>query len=160
MVVGIGLLGGVGAIARFLLDGAVARAGSAASFPFGTLAVNLTGSFAPRRARRRSRSATTRYASLGTGLLGAFTTFSTWALESHRLGEDGQLRLGALNFAVSLVLGVALAWARPRAGGGAVNDDCLKLTTYFGERDRAGGGFLADALHRRSTPATSCRPAW
>jgi PII-like signaling protein len=27
-----------------------------------------------------------------------------------------------------------------------VNDDCLKLTTYFGERDRAGGGFLADAL--------------
>ena len=27
-----------------------------------------------------------------------------------------------------------------------MNDDCLKLTTYFGERDRAGGGFLADAL--------------
>jgi PII-like signaling protein len=29
-----------------------------------------------------------------------------------------------------------------------VNDDCLKLTTYFGERDRASGGFLADALTR------------
>ncbi|MFL5842613.1 MAG: DUF190 domain-containing protein, partial [Thermoleophilaceae bacterium] len=27
-----------------------------------------------------------------------------------------------------------------------MNDDCLKLTTYFGERDRASGGFLADAL--------------
>jgi PII-like signaling protein len=27
-----------------------------------------------------------------------------------------------------------------------VNEDCLKLTIYFGERDRAGGGFLADAL--------------
>ena len=27
-----------------------------------------------------------------------------------------------------------------------MNDDCLKLTIYFGERDRAGGGFLADAL--------------
>lgn len=27
-----------------------------------------------------------------------------------------------------------------------MNDDCLKLTTYFGERDRANGGFLADAL--------------
>jgi PII-like signaling protein len=27
-----------------------------------------------------------------------------------------------------------------------VNDDCLKLTIYFGERDRAGGGFVADAL--------------
>jgi hypothetical protein len=27
-----------------------------------------------------------------------------------------------------------------------MNDDCLKLTIYFGERDRADGGFLADAL--------------
>ena len=27
-----------------------------------------------------------------------------------------------------------------------MNDDCLKLTIYFGERDRAGGGFVADAL--------------
>jgi hypothetical protein len=29
---------------------------------------------------------------------------------------------------------------------GAVNEDCLKLTTYFGERHRANGGFLADAF--------------
>ena len=35
-----------------------------------------------------------------------------------------------------------------------MNDDCLKLTTYFGERDRANGGFLADAF-TRSTRATS-----
>ena len=52
----------------------------------------------------------------GTGLIGAFTTFSTWALESHRLGEDGQLRLGALNFAVSLILGVTAAWAGRHLG--------------------------------------------
>ena len=36
--------------------------------------------------------------------------------------------------------------ARPEAWGGTVNDDCLKLTIYHGERDRAEGGFLADAL--------------
>ena len=30
----------------------------------------------------------------GTGLIGAYTTFSTWMLESHRLGEDGRPRLG------------------------------------------------------------------
>jgi CrcB protein len=51
------------------------------------------------------------YRIAGTGFIGAFTTFSTWALESHRLGEDGELALGLLNFAVSLILGVVAAWA-------------------------------------------------
>ena len=57
------------------------------------------------------------YRIAGTGFLGAYTTFSTWAFESHRLGEDGQLRLGIANFAVSLVLGVAVAWAGRQLGG-------------------------------------------
>jgi PII-like signaling protein len=35
---------------------------------------------------------------------------------------------------------------RPASGGDVVNEDCLKLTTYFGERDRANGGSLADAF--------------
>jgi hypothetical protein len=35
---------------------------------------------------------------------------------------------------------------RTPAGDGAVNDDCLKLTAYFGERDRARNGYLADAF--------------
>jgi PII-like signaling protein len=85
------------------------------------------------------------YRLAGTGLIGAFTTFSTWAFESHRLGEAGQLRFGVMNFALSRVLGVN------RGGGAAcrrvaVNHDCLKLTICFGERDRAHGGFLADVL--------------
>ena len=108
LVVGIGLVGGAGAIARFLLDGAVTtRLGR--DFPFGTLAVNLTGAFALGVLVGATLSDDAQRL-LGTGLLGAFTTFSTWALESHRLGEDGRLRLGTLNFAVSLVAGVALAW--------------------------------------------------
>jgi fluoride exporter len=53
---------------------------------------------------------------IGTGLIGAFTTFSTWAFESHRLGEDGELRLGAVNFLVSLVLGILAVWAGGRVG--------------------------------------------
>jgi CrcB protein len=52
----------------------------------------------------------------GTGLIGAFTTFSTWVFESHRLGEAGELRLGAVNFAISLVLGVTAAWAGRHVG--------------------------------------------
>lgn len=107
-------LGGVGAMARFALDGGVERL-IGGEFPFGTLAVNLLGSLilgvlvgaalAPRA-----------YLYAGTGLIGAFTTFSTWTFESHRLGEDRQLPLAALNFAVSLVLGVAAAWAGARIG--------------------------------------------
>jgi fluoride exporter len=109
VLVGIGLLGGVGAITRFLLDGAVAgRVGR--DFPYGTLAVNLLGSFILGALVGIALDGDA-YRVAGTGLLGSFTTFSTWALESHRLGEDGQLRLGVANFAISLLLGVAAAWA-------------------------------------------------
>ncbi|GAC1520552.1 MAG: fluoride efflux transporter CrcB [Thermoleophilaceae bacterium] len=115
VVAAIGLVGGTGAIARFLLDGAVAsRLGR--DFPYGTLAVNLLGTFALGVLVGAALSGDA-YRIAATGLLGAFTTFSTWALESHRLGEDGQLRLGILNFAVSLVLGVAVAWAGRQVGG-------------------------------------------
>jgi fluoride exporter len=111
----IGLAGGAGAIARFLLDGAVAgRLGR--EFPYGTLAVNLCGAFALGVIVGVALDQDA-YRIAGTGLLGAFTTFSTWAFESHRLGEDGQLRLGVVNLAVSLVLGLAVAWAGRELGG-------------------------------------------
>jgi CrcB protein len=114
VLAGVGLLGGAGAIGRFLLDGAVAgRVGRA--FPWGTLAVNLSGAFVLGVLVGAALSDDA-YRLAGTGLLGAYTTFSTWALESHRLGEDGQVRAGALNFAVSLVLGVLAAWAGRRLG--------------------------------------------
>jgi CrcB protein len=110
-----GALGGLGAIARFLLDGAVS-ARTAGPFPFGTLAVNLSGSLALGVFVGVALEGDG-YRLLGTGLIGGFTTFSTWALESHRLGEDGELTLGSLNFAVSLVLGVTAAWAGRELGG-------------------------------------------
>jgi CrcB protein len=114
VLVGVGLLGGGGAIARFLLDGAVAtRIGGA--FPWGTLAVNLSGAFMLGVFAGAALSGDA-YRLAGTGLVGAFTTFSTWALESHRLGEDGQVSLGALNFAISLVLGLLAVWAGRRLG--------------------------------------------
>ena len=98
---GIAALGGVGAIARFLLDGAVSsRAGT--GFPWGTLAVNASGSFALGLLGTN--------ALLGTGLLGAYTTFSTWMLETHRLAEDGRWRPAVLNVAGSLAVGLTAAW--------------------------------------------------
>lgn len=106
-MLGVGLIGGLGAVARFLLDGAVAvRLGR--SFPFGTLVVNLSGALLLGVLVGASTSGDA-FALLGTGALGAFTTFSTWMLESHRLAEDGQLPLGAWNIALSLGLGLAAA---------------------------------------------------
>jgi CrcB protein len=114
VVVGVGLLGGAGAIGRFLLDGAVAsRIGRA--FPYGTLAVNLSGALALGVLHGAGVGGDALRLA-GTGLLGAYTTFSTWALESHRLGEDGRLRLGAANLLVSLALGVVSAWLGDRIG--------------------------------------------
>ena len=113
-MVGIGALGGIGAIARFLLDGAVSRQ-LGRDFPYGTLAVNLSGAFVLGAVTGAALSEDASRL-VGTGLLGAYTTFSTWAFESHRLGEDGRLRLGAANFAVSLLLGVVFAWAGRRLG--------------------------------------------
>ena len=115
IVVAVGVIGGVGALARFGLDGAVARS-IGREFPFGTLVVNVLGAFllGVLVGAALDRNA---YRLLGTALIGAFTTFSTWAFESHRLGEDGQLGLGVVNFAVSLVLGIVAAWAGKQVGG-------------------------------------------
>jgi CrcB protein len=114
VVAGIGFLGGLGAVARFLLDGAVSSQLGRA-FPFGTLAVNLTGSFALGVLSGAAVGGdAVRLA--GVGFLGAYTTFSTWALEAHRLGEDGRGRLGLANLLVSLALGLAFAWLGREVG--------------------------------------------
>ena len=115
VVVGVGLLGGTGAIARFLLDGAVASR-VASAFPFGTLAVNLSGALALGVLDGAGVGGDT-LRLFGTGLLGAYTTFSTWMLESQRLGEDGRLRLGLANVLISLALGLACVWLGDRLGG-------------------------------------------
>jgi CrcB protein len=114
VVLGVGVLGGVGSVWRFALDTAVSG-WIGRGFPYGTLVVNVLGSLLLGVFVGAVLS-TDAYRIAGIGLIGAFTTFSTWAFESHRLGEDGQLRLGVTNFVVSLVLGVAAAWAGRRLG--------------------------------------------
>jgi CrcB protein len=112
---GVGLLGGVGALGRFLLDAAVSlRIGR--QFPIGTLAVNASGAFLLGLLAGLGVGGRTMLLA-GTATLGSYTTFSTWMLESHRLGEDGELRLAAANLTVSLLLGVAAAAAGWALGG-------------------------------------------
>jgi CrcB protein len=108
--------GGVGAMARFLVDAAVsARVGRALAL--GTLAVNLTGAFALGMLGGAGVGGDALRLA-GTGFVGAYTTFSTWMFESHRMAEEGELRAAAVNVAGPLALGLgAAALGRWVAGG-------------------------------------------
>ncbi len=114
VIMGVGLAGGLGAVARFALDGAVAeRLGRV--FPYGTLLVNVVGAFILGLLVGVVLGQTT-YRLLGLGLIGGFTTFSTWVFESHRLGEEGEARLAILNVVISALVGIGAAWAGRQVG--------------------------------------------
>jgi CrcB protein len=103
--VAIGLLGGVAAAARFALDFEIsARARS--SFPFGILAVNLLGALAIGVVAGSALDGETATV-VTVGVIGSFTTFSTWILDSHRLAAARRADLAWLNVAVSLAAGLA-----------------------------------------------------
>jgi fluoride exporter len=104
---GVGALGALGALGRFTVDGAVS-ARWPSDFPFGTLAVNLSGAFAL-GALVGLDVAGDALLILGTGFLGGYTTFSTWMVEAQRLGEDGEWRLTLLNFVAPMLAGLAAA---------------------------------------------------
>lgn len=114
--VAVGVLGGVGAIARFSLD-ALVSARTGGRFPLGTMAVNLSGAVL---LGLIAGLALTGDALLlaGTALLGSYTTFSTWMFKTHRLAEDGQGRHAVANIVASIVLGVAAAALGRWIGGG------------------------------------------
>ena len=105
---GIALLGGVGAVARWWVDGRVS-AHVHHGFPSGILVVNLSGAFVlgvvagaelDGDARRRA----------ATGFLGAYTTFSTWMLDTDRLWLQKHRRAAAINLLGSLALGLVAVW--------------------------------------------------
>ncbi|SRX96147.1 hypothetical protein MSP7336_04423 [Mycobacterium shimoidei] len=105
--VGVLVAGGFGAVLRFLVDGAVGRR-AARSFPVGTLAVNVSGAAL---LGLIGGLALSRPAALlaGTAFVGSYTTFSTWMLETQRLGEERQVWPAVANIVVSVVLGMAAA---------------------------------------------------
>jgi CrcB protein len=105
--------GAAGAVLRYAVAGWAQRL-TDGSFPLGTLAVNVSGCFAiglagaffagPQLVREEYRAA------LLVGLLGAFTTFSTYGWESFSLINAGQFRQAALNVVVSNIAGLAAVW--------------------------------------------------
>jgi CrcB protein len=105
--VAVGVLGGLGSAARFLLDGFISQRVDG-DFPFGTLAVNLSGAFALGLLTGLALHGNALLLA-GTATLGSYTTFSTWMLETHRLAENGRLALAVANGVLSIVIGVGAA---------------------------------------------------
>jgi CrcB protein len=84
------------------------------TFPYANLIINVSGSFligllAELFEARLLVSPTTRIALL-TGVLGGYTTFSSFAFETFSLVRDGQMGLAVLNVSASMVLGLGAVW--------------------------------------------------
>ena len=109
----VGLAAALGALARYLLDQAVARKWES-SFPWGTWVINISGSFIlgliTGLALHHGLDAHV-VTVLGTGVCGGYTTFSTFNFETIRLTEDGSLIGAAGNIAGSIVAGLLAAAA-------------------------------------------------
>ena len=113
----VALGGALGAVLRYQTGGAVARwlgPSAAAAFPWATLAVNVTGSFAMgllAGCLARHDGAEGWRLLLGVGLLGGFTTFSAFSLDALTLWQRGETGQAALYVALSVVLSLAAAVA-------------------------------------------------
>ena len=110
----IGLGGFAGAIARYLVDGWVSGM-TRGGFPWGTLAINASGSFllgllAALTIDRSLLSPEIR-GPVMIGFIGAYTTFSTWMLESSRLLEAGNWAAALGNVLGSVIIGLLAVFA-------------------------------------------------
>ena len=105
--------GALGAILRFLMSSHIYRL-FGRDFPYGTLAVNILGSFLMGIffifiIERGMLSAEWRSIII-VGFLGAFTTFSTFSIETLTLLESGELSRAVLNIFLSVALCLAATW--------------------------------------------------
>jgi len=113
LVASLFVAGALGAMARFALDGFV-QSRTRRVFPWGTYVVNVSGSFVlgvlTGWALYHGLTNFPRVA-LGTGLCGAFTTFSTFSYETIRLAEEDSLAASGLNVLASVATGLLAAGA-------------------------------------------------
>jgi len=101
--------GAIGAVGRYLLSGWISNATRQSPFPYGTLSVNLIGAItlgfimaAAASGRMMLPGPSRTFVTIG--VLGAFTTFSTFSYETVHALRLGDFRVGLANIASSLVL--------------------------------------------------------
>lgn len=106
--------GALGSVCRYLLATAVQRY-SSPFFPYGTFVVNVLGCLAfgviMGAARQRFVLGPSERAFLLIGILGGFTTFSTFTYETFALLQDGELVRAFANAAGQLIVGLVALWA-------------------------------------------------
>jgi len=110
----VGLGGALGSVARYLFSGWVQSAAKNATFPFGTLAVNLIGclaiGFLAQLAETRGVFTPETRALVFVGILGGFTTFSSFGNETLNLARGGEMWNALANIGLNVVIGLLAVW--------------------------------------------------
>ena len=105
--------GGIGAVFRYLLAGWIYKI-IGTDFPYGTLVVNVIGCFLIGLfltiAEDRFLINPSLRIFVAVGIIGGFTTFSTFNFETIELLRDGAFALGMMNVVASIVLGLSATW--------------------------------------------------
>ncbi len=111
-IVYIAIGGAIGALLRYFVSG-IAYKIMGATFPYGTLSVNLIGSFLIGfffEALEESLISPDIRMMIFIGIFGAFTTFSSFSLETVNLMRDGEFLMALWNVLLNNILGIGLAF--------------------------------------------------
>jgi CrcB protein len=110
----VGVGGFIGSVLRYWVSGLVQQSANNSSFPFGTLVVNLTGclviGFLSQLAEARGVFTPETRAFVFVGILGGFTTFSTFGNESMNFLRDGESLSALWNIGAHVFFGLAAIW--------------------------------------------------
>jgi fluoride exporter len=110
----IGFGGFIGSIIRYLASGYVQQVTKSVGFPYGTLAVNIIGcfllGFLAQLAESRGAFTSETRLFVFVGVLGGFTTFSTFGNETLNLARDSQMMNALANVGANVILGLFAVW--------------------------------------------------
>ena len=110
----VGLGGFIGSVLRYLASGYVQQSANSIDFPYGTLAVNVIGcfilGFLSQLAETRGVFTSESRSFVFIGILGGFTTFSSFGSETLNLARDSQMMSALANIGANVILGLIAVW--------------------------------------------------
>lgn len=110
----VGAGGFIGSVLRYLVSGYVQQATKSIGFPYGTLAVNVIGcfiiGFLAQLAEARGVFASESRLFVFVGILGGFTTFSSFGNETLNLARDSQMMGALANIGANVAVGLFAVW--------------------------------------------------